>query len=84
MGKSNAKFGGDGVDGGGASELPWTRTCPRYFRQSPFFLSVWEELADYEAGRWGHVEDMPNALLGYLRIASVEKKGWDLYQQATR
>ncbi len=42
-----------------------------------------EELADFEGGRHGPVDSMPNDLLGYLRIALAEKKAWEVYQQAT-
>jgi hypothetical protein len=70
-------------DAGGATDPPWDRTCPQWFYTSPFIQSVMDELEDYRGGRWGHVDDMPADLVGYLRIAHAELTAWENYQQGT-
>lgn len=70
-------------DAGGATERPWSRTCPEWFYRSPFVQSVLAELPDYEAGRLGNVQDLPAPLVEYLRIASAEQSAWKTYQIST-
>ena len=69
-------------DAGGATERPWSRTCPTWFFCSPFVQSVLAELPDYEAGRMGRVQELPCDLVEYLRIASAEKESWLAFQQS--
>ena len=52
------------------------RTCPQYFRRSPFVLRILEDLDDYEAGRLGPLHYLPASYLFYLRLASIERKSW--------
>ncbi len=69
---------GDG-DEGGATEEPWSRTCPQWFFRSPFVQSVLEDLPDYDGGRLHRVPYLQNDYVTYLRIASAERKAWHEY-----
>mgnify|MGYP001560623394 CR=1 FL=1 len=62
--------------------IPWSRTCPQWFRRAPFIQSVLDETTDYEKGRLGLVDDLPIDLVCYCRIASAELAAWGTYQQA--
>lgn len=59
---------------------PWARTCPQWYRTSPFVQSILEELPDYEAGRLGRSQDLDAPLLTYLRVAAMERKAWEAHQ----
>jgi hypothetical protein len=51
---------------------PEGKTCPWFFRAQPFVGSIYEMIADYEAGRLGPIWDIPAHLVDYLRYASDE------------
>jgi hypothetical protein len=67
-------------DGGGADEAPYNRTCPQFYRRSPFVISVLDELEDYRAGRLGPVDDLEAPRLTYLRVAAAEHAAWERFQ----
>lgn len=89
-----AVMGGDGYIGQGRiwsrdklirerQATPEDRTCPQWFRRSPFYLSLLEELNDYKQGRLGNVrETMPYAVLVYLRCLAAESDAWDAHWMA--
>lgn len=61
---------------------PWQRTCPQYYRRSPFFQSLWNELEDYRKGRMSALGELSSAHLTYLRILESEQDVWTNYWEA--
>lgn len=61
---------------------PWERTCPQYHAQSPFFVSLWNELDDYSEGRIGVLGEISSAHLAYLRAMKAEHTAWLNYWEA--
>lgn len=60
------------------------RTCPQWFRRSPFVTSVFELQQDYAAARLGNVlETLAYATLVYLRHAVAEHTAWEAHWMAT-
>lgn len=56
-------------------------TCPQWCALQPAVASVYELLGDYREGRLGPVQELPRALLEYLRFASAELESWLRVQQ---
>lgn len=57
----------------------WERTCPQYYRRSPFFVSLWDELEDYRSGRVAVLGTLSAAHLTYLRVLESEETAWRNY-----
>jgi len=61
----------------GASEEPWSRSCPRYYYEMQWFQMVMADLEDYRRGAMGPVQDMEAPHLDLLRVAHAEKIVWE-------
>lgn len=61
---------------------PWERTCPQYYARSPFYLSLWQELGDYQEGRTDLLGELSEAHLTYLRCMDAEHQAWRNYWDA--
>jgi hypothetical protein len=64
----------------GADEAPYNRTCPQYYRRSPFVLSIMQDLDDYKEGRIPNIYELEAPFLTYLKVANSEMNNWKIYQ----
>jgi hypothetical protein len=60
----------------------WMRTCPQHYANSPFVVSIQEDVCDYEAGRLGDSRDLYYPYWQYLKFASAERKDWLAWWEA--
>jgi hypothetical protein len=60
----------------------WERTCPQYYRRSPFFCSLMDELEDYKKGRTDVLGELSSAHLTYLRVLESESEIFKNYWEA--